>query len=74
VKIEVPDGDGWRKVEDKEIIEEHLMERNIEQFSPKKIHSAIQNWEPISDIPGTVKWPTAYWRERYIMSVYQMKQ
>jgi hypothetical protein len=32
-KIEVPDGDEWRKVEDKEITEEHLMERNIEQFS-----------------------------------------
>jgi hypothetical protein len=32
-KIEVPDGDEWRKVEDKGIMEEHLMERNIEQFS-----------------------------------------
>jgi hypothetical protein len=32
-KIEVPDGDKWKKVEDKEIMEEHLMERNIEQFS-----------------------------------------
>jgi hypothetical protein len=25
--IEVPDGDEWKKVEDKEIMEEHLMER-----------------------------------------------
>jgi hypothetical protein len=32
-KIEVPDGDEGRKVEDKEITEDHLMERNIEQFS-----------------------------------------
>jgi hypothetical protein len=32
-KIEVLDGDEWKKVEDKEIMEEHLMERNIEQFS-----------------------------------------
>jgi hypothetical protein len=32
VKIEVPDGDGWKKAEDKEITEEGLMERNIEQF------------------------------------------
>jgi hypothetical protein len=32
-KIEVPDGDEGRKVEDKEITEEHLMERNIEQLS-----------------------------------------
>jgi hypothetical protein len=32
-KIEVPDGDEWKKVEAKEIMEEHLMERNIEQFS-----------------------------------------
>jgi hypothetical protein len=31
-KIELPDGDEWRKVEDKEIMEEHLMERIIEQF------------------------------------------
>jgi hypothetical protein len=33
VKIEVPDWDGWRKVEDKEIMEEHLMEGHIEQLS-----------------------------------------
>jgi hypothetical protein len=47
VKIEVPDGDRWRKVEDKEIMEEHLMERNIEQFScTKKNHSPTRNWEP----------------------------
>jgi hypothetical protein len=32
VKIEVPDGDGWRKVEDKEIMEDHLMKKNIEQL------------------------------------------
>jgi hypothetical protein len=32
VKKKVLDGDGWRKVEDKEIMEEHLMGRNIEQF------------------------------------------
>jgi hypothetical protein len=32
-KIEVPDGDEWKKVEDEEIMEDHLMERNIEQFS-----------------------------------------
>jgi hypothetical protein len=32
-KIDVPDGDEWRKVEDKEIMEEHLMEQNIEHFS-----------------------------------------
>jgi hypothetical protein len=32
-KIEVSDGDEWKKVEDKEIMEEHLMERNIAQFS-----------------------------------------
>jgi hypothetical protein len=32
-KIEVPDGDAWKKVEDKETMEEHMMERNIEQFS-----------------------------------------
>jgi hypothetical protein len=31
-KIELPDGDEWKKVEDKELMEEHLMERNIEQF------------------------------------------
>jgi hypothetical protein len=28
-KIEVLDGDEWKKVEDKEIMEQHLMERNI---------------------------------------------
>jgi hypothetical protein len=33
VNIKVPGGDGWWKVEDKEIMEDHLMERNIEQFS-----------------------------------------
>jgi hypothetical protein len=33
VKIEVQDGDGCRKVEYKEIVEEHLTEQNIEQFS-----------------------------------------
>jgi hypothetical protein len=32
-KIEVPGGGEWRKVEDKKITEEHLMDRNIEQFS-----------------------------------------
>jgi hypothetical protein len=32
-KVEVPDGDEWKKVEDKEIMEAHLMERNIEQLS-----------------------------------------
>jgi hypothetical protein len=32
-KIEVTDGDEWKKVGDKETMEEHLMERNIEQFS-----------------------------------------
>jgi hypothetical protein len=32
-KIEVTDDDEWRKVEDKGIMEEHLMERNIEHFS-----------------------------------------
>jgi hypothetical protein len=32
-KIEVPDGDEWKKVEDKEIMEEHLTEQNIEQLS-----------------------------------------
>jgi hypothetical protein len=31
--IEVPYGDEWKKVEDKETMKEHLMERNIEQFS-----------------------------------------
>jgi hypothetical protein len=33
VNIEVLGREGWRKVEDKEIMEEYLMERNIEQFS-----------------------------------------
>jgi hypothetical protein len=32
-KIEVPDGDEWKKVEGKETMEKHLMGRNIEQFS-----------------------------------------
>jgi hypothetical protein len=32
-KIKVPTGDEWKKVDDKEAMEEHLMERNIEQFS-----------------------------------------
>jgi reverse gyrase len=32
-EIEIPEGDEWKKVEDKEIMEEHLMERNIEQLS-----------------------------------------
>jgi hypothetical protein len=32
-KIEVPDGGEWKKVEDKEIMEDHLMELNIEQLS-----------------------------------------
>jgi hypothetical protein len=31
-KIERPDGDELKKVEDKEIIKEHTMERNIEKF------------------------------------------
>jgi hypothetical protein len=31
-KIKLPDGDEWKKVEEKETMEEHLMERNIEQF------------------------------------------
>jgi lipopolysaccharide biosynthesis regulator YciM len=45
MKIEVPDGDEWKKVEDKEIMEEHLMEQNIEQFShAEKTHSDIQTW------------------------------
>jgi hypothetical protein len=31
-KIEVQDGDGWTKLEDKDIMEDHLIERYIEQL------------------------------------------
>jgi hypothetical protein len=47
MKIEVSDGDEWKKVEDKEIMEEHLMEQIFNNYRmQERPHSDIWTWEP----------------------------